>query len=73
MLVLSTSENGIKILANAVGVQLLHSIENRAVDISRVTPAAIAKELKFFIDVYAYVLLTCLNLEEKMPFVEVLA
>ncbi|KAL0010745.1 hypothetical protein SO802_005853 [Lithocarpus litseifolius] len=73
MLVVSTSENGIKILANANGVRLLHSIENQAVDTSRVAPTAIAKELKFFIDVYAYVLLTCLNLEEKMPSVEVLA
>uniref|UniRef100_A0A7N2LIF0 Uncharacterized protein n=1 Tax=Quercus lobata TaxID=97700 RepID=A0A7N2LIF0_QUELO len=43
MLVVSTSENGIKILANADGVQLLHSIENQAVDTSRVAPAAIAK------------------------------
>ena len=48
MLVVSTSENGIKILANADGVQLLHSIENQAVDTSRVAPAAIAKVLLSF-------------------------
>ena len=48
MLVVSTSENGIKILANADGVRLLHSIENQAVDTSRVAPAAIAKVLLSF-------------------------
>ena len=50
MLVVSTSEIGIKILANADGVQLLHSIsiENQAVDTSRVAPAAIAKVLLSF-------------------------
>ncbi|KAK7851165.1 topless-related protein 4 [Quercus suber] len=60
LLAVSTSENGIKVLANAEGVWLLHSIENQAVDTSRVDPATIAK-------------LTCLNLEEKMPSVEDLA
>ncbi|KAL4626532.1 topless-related protein 4-like isoform X2 [Castanea sativa] len=39
----STSENGIKILANADCVRLLRSIENQAVDTSRVAPATIAK------------------------------
>ena len=48
MLVVSTSENGIKILANADCVQLLHSIENQVVDTSRVAPAAIAKVLPSF-------------------------
>ena len=48
MLVVSTSEIGIKILANADGVRLLHSIENQAVDTSRVAPAAIAKVLLSF-------------------------
>ena len=48
MLVVSTSEIGIKILANADGVRLLHSIENQAVDASRVAPAAIAKVLLSF-------------------------
>ena len=41
MLVVSTSEIGIKILANADGVRLLHSIENQAVDTSRVAPATL--------------------------------
>ena len=48
MLVVSTSENGIKILVNANGVQLLYSIENQVVDTSRVAPAAIAKVLLSF-------------------------
>ncbi|CAL9010623.1 unnamed protein product [Prunus brigantina] len=34
MLAVSTNENGIKVLANADGVRLLRSIENRAVDAS---------------------------------------
>ena len=48
MLVVSTSQNGIKILANADGVRLLHSIENQAVDTSKVSPATIAKVLLSF-------------------------
>ena len=48
MLVVSTSEIGIKILANADGVRLLHSIKNQAVNTSRVAPAAIAKVLLSF-------------------------
>ncbi|GMY34068.1 WD40 domain-containing protein [Fagus crenata] len=43
LLAVSTSDNGIKILANADGVRLLRSIDNRAVDTSRVAPATIAK------------------------------
>ncbi|KAF3964373.1 hypothetical protein ACB098_05G070400 [Castanea mollissima] len=43
MLVVSTSENGIKILANGDGVRLLHSIENQAVVTPRVAPTTIAK------------------------------
>uniref|UniRef100_A0A7N2LPY5 Uncharacterized protein n=1 Tax=Quercus lobata TaxID=97700 RepID=A0A7N2LPY5_QUELO len=39
----STSENGIKILANADGVWLLRCIENQAVGTSRVAPATIEK------------------------------
>ncbi|XP_060669272.1 topless-related protein 4-like isoform X2 [Ziziphus jujuba] len=35
LLAVSTSENGIKVLANADGLRLLHSIEIRAVDASR--------------------------------------
>uniref|UniRef100_A0A7N2LKX3 Uncharacterized protein n=1 Tax=Quercus lobata TaxID=97700 RepID=A0A7N2LKX3_QUELO len=77
LLAVSTSENGIKILENAEGVWLLRSIENQAVHTSRVDPATIAKKnisgAKIFIDVYAYVQLTCLNLGEKMPSVEDLA
>lgn len=34
MLAVSTNENGIKVLANADGLRLLHSIENHAVDAS---------------------------------------
>ncbi|KAF3960707.1 hypothetical protein CMV_014606 [Castanea mollissima] len=41
LLAVSTSEKGIKILANADGVRLLHSIENT----SRVAPTTIAKVL----------------------------
>ncbi|KAF3960699.1 hypothetical protein CMV_014598 [Castanea mollissima] len=43
LLAVSTSENGIKILANADGVRLLHSIEDQAVDTSRVAPTTITK------------------------------
>ncbi|XP_030973166.1 protein TPR3-like isoform X3 [Quercus lobata] len=44
LLAVSTSENGIKILANADGVRLLCCIENQAVDTSRVAPATIEKK-----------------------------
>ncbi|GKV35880.1 hypothetical protein SLEP1_g44084 [Rubroshorea leprosula] len=43
LLAVSTSDNGIKILANADGARLLRSIENRALDASRVASAAAAK------------------------------
>lgn len=39
----STSENGIKVLANSEGVRLLRSIESRALDGSRVAPGAVSK------------------------------
>ena len=48
MLVVSTSGNGIKILANADGVRLLHSIETQAVDTSREAPATLANVLLSF-------------------------
>ena len=44
----STSENGIKILANADGVWLVRCIENQAVDTSRVATATIEKVLLSF-------------------------
>lgn len=43
LLAVSTSDNGFKILASADGVRLLRSIENRALDASRVASAAAAK------------------------------
>lgn len=43
----STSENGVKILANADGVRLIRAIESRALDPSRVPPAAVAKVYLF--------------------------
>lgn len=39
----STNENGIKILANAEGVRLLRTMENRPFDASRVASAAVVK------------------------------
>lgn len=43
LLAVSTSENGVKILANADGVRLIRAIESRALDPSRVPPGAVAK------------------------------
>ncbi|GAV81493.1 WD40 domain-containing protein [Cephalotus follicularis] len=43
LLAVSTSENGIKILATADGVRLLRSIENRALDASRVASGTVVK------------------------------
>ena len=47
MLAVSTSGNGIKILANADGVRLFRSIESRAGDSSRVSSATVAKVCSF--------------------------
>ncbi|XP_059291253.1 topless-related protein 4 isoform X2 [Lycium ferocissimum] len=43
LLAVSTSENGVKILANADGLRLIRSIESRGLDPSRVPPGAVAK------------------------------
>ncbi|GAB4828259.1 Topless- protein 4 [Ancistrocladus abbreviatus] len=43
LLAVSTSENGVKILANAEGVRLLRSPENRPFDASRVASAGVVK------------------------------
>lgn len=43
----STSENGVKILANADGVRLIRAIESRALDPSRIPPGAVAKVYLF--------------------------
>lgn len=43
LMAVSTSDNGVKILANADGLRLLRAVENRAFDASRVTSAAIVK------------------------------
>ncbi|KAI7992494.1 Protein TPR3 [Camellia lanceoleosa] len=43
LLVVSTSENGVKILANFDGVRLLRSIESRALDASRMAFESAAK------------------------------
>lgn len=43
MLAVSTSDNGIKILANADGLRLLRSMENRQFDASRVASASVVK------------------------------
>ncbi|XP_028071518.1 topless-related protein 4-like [Camellia sinensis] len=43
LLAISTSENGVKILANSDGVRLLHSIESRALDASRMASESAAK------------------------------
>ncbi|CAN4086401.1 unnamed protein product [Withania somnifera] len=43
LLAVSTSDNGVKILANADGVRLIRAIESRALDPSRVPPGAVAK------------------------------
>lgn len=60
MLAVSTSGNGIKILANADGVRLFRSIESRAGDSSRVPSATVAKVLLFFQLLYELQLCTCL-------------
>lgn len=43
LLAVSTNENGIKILANADGVQLVRLIESRAHDASRSASGTVAK------------------------------
>ncbi|XWS19102.1 hypothetical protein CRYUN_Cryun32bG0102400 [Craigia yunnanensis] len=43
LLAVSTNDNGIKILANADGTRLLHSIETRALNASRAVSVAVAK------------------------------
>ncbi|KAK9715176.1 hypothetical protein RND81_06G147900 [Saponaria officinalis] len=43
LMAVSTSDNGVKILANMDGIRLLRMIENRAFDASRAAPAAIVK------------------------------
>lgn len=43
LLAVSTSDNGLKILANADGVRLLRSMENRPFDASRVSSASAVK------------------------------
>ncbi|XP_043724871.1 topless-related protein 4-like isoform X1 [Telopea speciosissima] len=43
LLAVSTNENGIKILANADGLRLLHTLENRPFDTSRVASGSIVK------------------------------
>uniref|UniRef100_A0A5B7ANF3 Putative topless-related protein 4 isoform X1 n=1 Tax=Davidia involucrata TaxID=16924 RepID=A0A5B7ANF3_DAVIN len=43
LLAVSTTENGIKILANTDGIRLLRTVENRSFDASRVTSAAVVK------------------------------
>jgi len=42
-LAVSTSDNGVKILANAEGIRLLRTVENRAFDASRAASAANVK------------------------------
>lgn len=43
LLAVSTSDNGLKILANTDGVRLLRAMENRSFDTSRVSSAAAVK------------------------------
>ncbi|KAF8389129.1 hypothetical protein HHK36_025815 [Tetracentron sinense] len=43
LLSVSTSENGIKILANADGFQMLHTLENRSFDASRIASGTVVK------------------------------
>ncbi|XP_057459402.1 topless-related protein 4-like isoform X2 [Actinidia eriantha] len=43
LLAVSTSENGVKILANGDGVRLMHSLESRALDTSRIFSGTAAK------------------------------
>ncbi|KAK3436840.1 hypothetical protein EUGRSUZ_C01368 [Eucalyptus grandis] len=43
LLAVSTSDNSVKILANADGLRLLRTVENRSYDASRVTPVPLVK------------------------------
>ena len=43
LLAVSTTDNGIKILANAEGSRILHSMANRGLDSSRAPPGSVAK------------------------------
>jgi hypothetical protein len=43
LLAVSTSDNGVKILANAEGIRLLRTVESRTFDASRVASAAAVK------------------------------
>lgn len=43
LLAVSTSDNGVKILANTEGIRLLRTVENRTFDASRVASAAVVK------------------------------
>ncbi|KAL5539764.1 hypothetical protein UlMin_003025 [Ulmus minor] len=43
LLAVSTNDNGVNILANSDGIRLLRTLENRAVDASRVASAAVVK------------------------------
>lgn len=43
LLVVSTSDNGFKVLANADGLRLLRTFENRSFDASRVASETVAK------------------------------
>lgn len=47
LLAVSTSDNGVKILANGDGIRLLRTMENRTFDASRVASAAAVKVLLF--------------------------
>ncbi|XP_068638722.1 topless-related protein 1-like [Aristolochia californica] len=46
LLAVSTNDNGIKILANADGLRLLHTLENRSFDASRAVSEAASKSLQ---------------------------
>lgn len=48
LLAVSTNDNGVKILANADGIRMLRTVENRTFDASRVASAAAVKVLFFF-------------------------
>lgn len=43
LLAVSTNDNNVKILANAEGIRLLRTVENRTFDASRVASAAVVK------------------------------
>lgn len=45
LMAVSTNDNGIKILANAEGVRLLRTMENRPFDASRMASASVVKVL----------------------------